>query len=112
VSPRIEHAVVQWVVPMLLIVLIPVGVTIYMLNQQREDSCKATITALDGVRETAQAGLREPVSLKAISVFTEEQQEFALQQREQTIRENARRKIVIVRMTKAIGDLRSSDFCQ
>ena len=112
IGRRVEYVLTHWVVPTMLIVLIPVGVTIYLLDQQRVDSCKATLVALQGVRDTAQAGLREELPLSALEAFEGVQLKFAVKQREQTIEENARRRAVMDRMDQAMFDLRASDFCQ
>lgn len=111
-SKRWEKFVVDRVVPVLLIVLIPLGATIYLLDRERSASCRATITALDGVRETSLAGVREPVPAEVIAMLPVAQQKFAEQQRDQTLAENQRRAVVADRMTRAIDDLRRSSYCQ
>lgn len=105
----------------ILIALIPaLVVTLVMLvtvwswhsaNHQRRASCKATITALEGVRATSAAGIRPEIDAGLLKSYPPSVREGAFRQRAATLAENARRRIVIVQMNKAIAELEASSFC-
>lgn len=78
-------------------------------NRERLSSCRATLTALDLVAETATAGIRPvPAPLDPDNPLTPAFQ----QQRAATQAENARRKLVVMRANHAAANLAQSDFCQ
>lgn len=85
----------------------------YLFNEstsQRRASCRAQQVALSSIEETAVAGIR-PVQSLPLGTPPGLVESFK-GQIAATVAENARRRLVAMRVHKASRDLARSDFCQ